>query len=194
MENERAFVDYYKVLQVNPKCDAKVLERAYRFFAKIYHPDHIETADVEKFTEVTEAYAVLRDADKRAHYDRLYFARTDGPVDRPPSAEELAIDENTAVSDADIHERILLSLYKRRRENARDPGVSGWLLQEMTGCSDDNFEFHVWYLKSKGFVQITEQGTLAVTIQGVDHVISTCRTSLSEKLLIGQSDTPTTEV
>ena len=194
MENEQAFVDYYKVLQVNPKCDAKLLDRAYRFFAKLYHPDHIETANVEKFTEVTEAYAVLRDADKRADYDRLYFARTNGPVSRPPSAEELAIDENAAISDAGIHESILLFLYKRRRENAREPGVAGWLLQEMIGCSDDNFEFHVWYLKSKGFVQITEQGTLAVTIQGVDHVISTCRTSLSEKLLIGQSDTPTTEV
>src|SRR5690349_19367850 len=194
MENEQAFVDYYKVLQVHPNCDAKLLERAYRFFAKLYHPDHTETADIERFTEVTEAYAVLRDGGKRAVYDRLYFARTNGTVDRPPSAEELAIDESAAVSDADIHERILLSLYKRRRENAREPGVGGWLLQEMLGCSDDNFEFHVWYLKSKGFVEITEQGTLAVTIQGVDHVIATCRTTLSEKLLIGQADTPTTEV
>ena len=194
MENEQAFVDYYKVLQVHPRCDSNTLERAYRFFVKMYHPDHTETANIEKFTEVREAFAVLKDTDKRADYDRLYFDRTNGPVGRPPSAEELVIDGNAAISDAATHEIILLCLYKRRRENAREPGVAGWLLQEMIGCSDDHFEFHAWYLKSKGFVQITEQGTLAVTVQGVDHVISTCRTSLSEKLLIGQSDTPTTEL
>jgi curved DNA-binding protein len=194
VENEQAFVDYYEVLQVNPKCDDKILERAYRYFAKLYHPDHTETANVKKFTEVTEAYTTLRDENKRADYDRLYFSRINGAVGPPPSTEDLAIDESTAIRDAGIHERILLYLYKRRRENAREPGVPGWLIQEITDCSDDNFEFHIWYLKSKGFIHITEQGTLAVTIQGVDHVISTCRTSLSEKLLIGQSNTPTTEV
>ena len=34
---------------------------------------------------------------------------------------------------------------------------------------------------------LTEQGTLAITIQGVDHVISMSRTTKAEKLLIAQS-------
>ena len=45
MENGHDFVDYYDLLQVNPDCDARILELAYRHFAKMYHPDHPETAD-----------------------------------------------------------------------------------------------------------------------------------------------------
>ena len=54
-------------------------------------------------------------------------------------------------------------------------------------CSDENFEFYIWYLKAKNFIEITEQGTLEITIQGVDHVISTSRATKAEKLLITQS-------
>jgi curved DNA-binding protein len=60
----------------------------------------------------------------------------------------------------------------------------------MLNCSDEHFEFHTWYLKAKGFIEITEQGTLAITIQGVDHVIDISRTNMMEKLLIAQSSNP----
>jgi curved DNA-binding protein len=78
-------------------------------------------------------------------------------------------------------------LYKRRREDAQNAGVPPFYLQEMLNCSDEHFEFHKWYLKEKGFIAITEQGTLAITIQGVDHVISMSRTTRAEKLLIAHS-------
>ena len=185
MEDGQRFVDYYGLLQVTPTCDPKIVESAYRHFAKTYHPDHAETADAEKFNEVTRAYKILRDPDKRADYDRVYVVKKNGfsALDSDP-----ARDEKTAVDDAEIHEKILIALYKRRREHANDPGVVAWLLQEMLDCSDDLFEFHVWYLKSKGYIEHTEQGTLAVTIHGVDHVISMSRTNLAERLLIAQSD------
>lgn len=188
MEDGLKFVDYYEILQVNTDCDTKTLESAYRYFAKLYHPDQAPTADVEKFSELTEAYRVLRDPGKRAEYNRTYFLRTNKPTNQFSAEKELQTDEKTPLSDAEIHEKILLSLYKRRREHASDPGIVGWLLQEALKCSEDNFEFHVWYLRSKGFIEMTEHGTLAVTIQGVDHVISMCRTNLSEKLQIAQSD------
>jgi curved DNA-binding protein len=187
MDEGQEFIDYYNVLQVNPNCDAKILESAYRYLAKMYHPDHAETANVEKFSQVTEAYKVLRDPAKRATYDRSYFLGTDRPLNSFPLENDLESDEETALSDAELHERILLTLYKRRREHAYDAGVVGWFIQQMLQCSDDNFEFHVWYLKSKGLLEITEQGTLAITIKGVDHVISMSRSHASEKLLIGQS-------
>jgi curved DNA-binding protein len=187
MDEGQEFIDYYNVLQVNPNCDAKILESAYRYLAKMYHPDHAETANVEKFSQVTEAYKVLRDPAKRATYDRAYFLGTDRPLNSFPLENDLESDEETALSDAELHERILLTLYKRRREHAYDAGVVGWFIQQMLQCSDDNFEFHVWYLKSKGLLEITEQGTLAITIKGVDHVISMSRSHASEKLLIGQS-------
>src|SRR4030095_14842397 len=103
-----------------------------------------------------------------------------------PSSEEFDLEESTALSDADDHAKILVFLYRRRRENAQNAGVVGFYLQEMLNCSDELFEFHKWYLKEKGFVVLTEQGTLAITIQGVDHVISMSRTSKDEKLLISK--------
>jgi curved DNA-binding protein len=89
-----------------------------------------------------------------------------------------------------VHARILLFLYKRRREHAQDAGVAGFYVQEMLNCSEEHFDFHVWYLKAKDFIEITEQGALAITIQGVDHVISMSRNTMTEKLLIAQSDIP----
>jgi curved DNA-binding protein len=80
-----------------------------------------------------------------------------------------------------------MMLYRRRRENALDAGVSDYLIQEQLNCTPEVFEFHRWYLKSKGFIETTEQGTLAITVDGIDHVMSTSRTAKVEKLLIGQS-------
>ena len=54
----------------------------------------------------------------------------------------------------------------------------------MLDCGEEEFEFHVWYLESKGYLQKTEQGTLAVTIDGVDHVIANSRTISEKKLFL----------
>ncbi|MXO74543.1 DnaJ domain-containing protein [Altererythrobacter aerius] len=187
MESGTEFVDHYDILQVNPNCDAKVLETAYRHLAKMFHPDNVDTADVTRFNDVIAAYRVLRDPAQRAKYDTAHA------IHRPrvyasAHSDALGIDEKTALSDAEIHAKILLYLYKRRREHASDAGVVGYILQEMLKCSDEHFAFHSWYLKSKGLLEITEQGTLAITIEGVDHVIATSRTVAAEKLLIAKAD------
>ncbi|WP_219893495.1 DnaJ domain-containing protein [Aquisediminimonas profunda] len=187
MDDSEHFVDFYKVLQVKPNCDTKVLEASYRRLAKMYHPDHIDTADAQRFNDVVEAYRALRTPAERDKYNILYSKRTGFKF---PSKDDLNLDEALAISDADAHARILLHLYKRRREHAQDAGVGRYFVQVMLNCSDEHFEFHIWYLKSKGFIEITEQGTLAITIEGVDHVISMSQTSVVEKLRITQSGDP----
>lgn len=190
MTEQRAFVDFYKILQVNPNCDAKILESAYHYLAKMHHPDHSAAADTEKFSEVVEAYRVLRDPELRSEYDLLYAQYHVGGTADFPSRDEFDVEEQAAASDADDHDRILRFLYKRRRENAQDAGVIGFYIQEMLDCSDEHFEFHKWYLKEKGFVALTEQGSLAITIEGVDHIISMSRKAKAEKLLLGQLSEP----
>lgn len=187
MENGQEFVDYYKLLQVNPNCDARILEISYHYFAKMYHPDHAATADVDKFNAVVEAYRVLRDEEQRAEYDKIYAENSGSDSAEYPFSNELDIDNETAVSDAEIHDKILLHLYKRRRESANDPGIVGWLLQEALECTDEQFEFHVWYLKSKGFLEPLPDGTLAVTIEGVDQVIANGRSSKAAQLLLDRA-------
>lgn len=183
MIDARPFVDYYAILRVHPECDARTLEIAYRNLAKTYHPDHPETADIDMFNAVVEAYSALKDHGKRLAYDAQYSSHTGFVF---AADDEILAEERTALSDADVHAEVLLCLYKRRRERAQEPGVGQYELQRMLGCTTAAFDFHAWYLKAKGLIETTDAGSLAITIAGVDHVISTSRTMAQEKLRITQ--------
>ena len=68
------FKDYYKVLGLEKDATAENIKKTYRKLAKKYHPDTNpgNKASEEKFKEISEAYEVLGDKDKRAKYDALY--------------------------------------------------------------------------------------------------------------------------
>lgn len=65
--------DYYEILGVKKAATEAELKKAYRDLAKKYHPDKNKgNKDAEnRFKEISEAYAVLSDSEKRSQYDRL---------------------------------------------------------------------------------------------------------------------------
>jgi curved DNA-binding protein len=70
--------DYYEALGVPRDASAEDIRRAYRSLARQYHPDlNKEPGAEDRFKEISEAYEVLRDPEKRARYDR--FGARSGP-------------------------------------------------------------------------------------------------------------------
>lgn len=68
--------DYYKVLGIDRNADDKTIKKAYRKMAKKYHPDMNpgDAAAEQKFKEITEAYNVLSDSEKKKLYDQFGHA------------------------------------------------------------------------------------------------------------------------
>src|SRR5437867_25951 len=77
--------DYYGVLGVKRDAEEAEIKKAYRRLAMQFHPDKVGPAEKDvaeaRFKEITEAYEVLRDPEKRAVYDRYGAAglRGGGP-------------------------------------------------------------------------------------------------------------------
>ena len=69
--------DYYEVLGVSRTCSLTEIKRAYRKLAREYHPDvnNGNPEAEERFKEISEAYAVLSNDEKRDQYDRFGFSR-----------------------------------------------------------------------------------------------------------------------
>ncbi len=71
--------DYYEVLGIARTASADEIKKAYRKLAMQYHPDrNPEDGAAERFKEVTAAYEVLNDPEKRARYDQFGHAGVDG--------------------------------------------------------------------------------------------------------------------
>ncbi len=86
--------DYYEVLGVERGASEDDVRKAYRKIAFQHHPDRNpgDKAAEQKFKEATEAYEVLRDAEKRARYDQLGHAGVSGGAGGPAGFDASGFD------------------------------------------------------------------------------------------------------
>jgi hypothetical protein len=132
-----------------------------------FHPDNPVSGDHEIFLQLCKAYEVLARPDSRELYDRALRVRETEPI--PLFAARIFVDG----LDGELNRRfgILALLYQRRRTNPGNLGISALELETRMALPREHLEFTVWYLRSKGFVQIQEDNSdYAVTAAGVDYV------------------------
>ena len=177
--NQNHFVDYYEDLQVSPNADIETIERIYRLFAKRYHPDNLNTGDVEKFNIITEAHRLLSDPEKRAAYDAKY----EEEKNRQYKTLFNILSSEGFENDKKIRHQILSILYTERRHEPFESGVGLWRLEKLLGWPEKVLNFHTWYLKEKGWIQHAETGGYEITASGVDIVEGNDLTLRQKKLL-----------
>jgi curved DNA-binding protein len=96
------FKDYYKIMGVGRDATQDEIKRAYRKLARKYHPDVSKEADAEaRFKDLGEAYAVLKDPEKRAAYDQLGADWKAGQEFRPPPDWDAGFEFSGATGGAD---------------------------------------------------------------------------------------------
>ena len=104
------YKDYFQVLGVDRSADADSIKRAFRKLARQYHPD-VNPGDASaeaRFKEISEAYEVLSDPDKRRRYEQFgqYWNQAGAQGELPPAwmwisdGMEILMTSSTICSDA----------------------------------------------------------------------------------------------
>ena len=111
------YKDYYAVLGISRDADLEQIKKAYRKLARTHHPDLSKAVDAEsKFKEAAEAYATLKDPEKRAAYDGLGQSSEGANFSPPPQWREQYQGSETQFDQMDLAD--LLASLSRRSGNA----------------------------------------------------------------------------
>jgi curved DNA-binding protein CbpA len=161
--------DYYEMLQISRNATALIVTKAYRLLAALYHPDNKETGDEEAFRRLVEAHAVLADPVRRAAYDRERFGATTASTTHGELPSDAPASDAQYRDERELRQLVLLALYTTRRNRPSSPAISLMVLLELLGCSVDEVQFTLWYLRGKKFIETHDDGA-AITVAGVDHV------------------------
>lgn len=173
------FVDYYELLEISPNANSETIERVFRYFAMRYHPDNQDTGNESRFSEILEAHNVLKDPVKRARYDIQHKEHLNLRTELIGDASS-----NTTIErDVAIQAKLLSLLYVKRRQDVNNPGIGDTEIERLSGCPREHLEFHLWYLKAKGWIGRIENGTFAITVEGIDRANSEHRRDTTTRLL-----------
>ncbi|WP_374089924.1 DnaJ domain-containing protein [Methylomicrobium lacus] len=176
------FIDYYESLELSPNADAETIDRLFRYLAQRYHPDNRDTGDHIRYREIVRAHETLSDPGRRTQYDVQHKNYADFQL----KLTEEASDPENIEHDVEMQEKLLAILYAKRRRNIDNPGIGNLDLERLSGCPREHLEFHLWYLKEKGWIGKLENGLIAITVDGIDHANAETEREATFKLLTDQ--------
>ncbi len=172
-------VDYYEILQISATAEPDTIHRVYRLLAQRLHPDNGETGNSTQFRQLTEAYHVLSDPERRAQYDVVHARLRQ---ERWRLVSNGAQSENDFATEQRLRLTLLEVLYTRRRLEAQNPGLTPLDLESLIGVSREQLEFTVWYLVQKKYITRADNSSLVVTAEGVEFLEDNYRENLQRRL------------
>jgi curved DNA-binding protein len=156
--------DYYDILQISEMADAETLQRVYRLMAQRYHPDNRDSGDVEKFRQISEAWKVLGNAQKRAEYNQKL--RESSTLRWKLFDQKSALDR--LESERNRRGALLTLLYTKRVSSPATPSMTIREIEELLSVPKEQLDFALWYLRERKYIMGAENGRLQITIDGVE--------------------------
>jgi curved DNA-binding protein len=166
--NLKPSVNYYDLLQINPRAEIETIDRVYRILASRYHPDNQQTGDAERFRMLTDAYQLLKDPVKRKEYDRQFEVNPAGPL---PIFLGKEFTEGID-SEAKIRIGVLCLLYSKRRANPDYAALSLLDMENIMAFPRERLLFALWYLRAKRYVLQDDRSSFIIAAEGVDYLES----------------------
>jgi hypothetical protein len=158
-------LDFYEIMQLSPNADHETVHRVYRLLAQRFHPDNTDTGNAELFVQLTEAFQVLSDPEKRAAYDA-----------RHSSQKQLRwkiFDQAVVATGPEVEKRkrrgILALMYAATVKDPERASMTVHAFEDMLGCPREHLEAALWYLRGKGYVQRTDGGRYTLTVNGFEE-------------------------
>jgi curved DNA-binding protein CbpA len=180
------FIDYYDLLQVSSNADGETISRVFRLLARRCHPHSKGGGDRVRFDRLVEAHTVLSDPITRAAYDVKYQENWDRQWSLASQASEAGAFE----ADKETRGHLLALLYAQRRRSMGAPGLGEYELARLLQLPMEVVEFHLWYLKEKGWIQRIDTGQMAISASGVDSIERSRLRIPQERLLAARANIP----
>jgi curved DNA-binding protein CbpA len=177
-------IDLYEVLQVSDTAEPETISRVYRIFAQRYHPDNKETGNDARFREITEAYHILSNPERRAQYDATNERRR---RDRWRVVSEGPASENNFELEQAVRLTVLEVLYTQRRVDPATPGIYLRELERMIGRPREHLEFTLWYLTQKKLIN-NDDSRMFLTVDGAEYLEAAYKSNLQRKRLQSSND------
>lgn len=120
------FKDYYETFGLPRSATQDEIKRTYRKLARKYHPDVSKQPDAElRFKELGEAYAVLKDHEKRAAYDQMGSQWKAGQEFQPPPGWDDGFEFSGRGADGGLDQsEFFEALFGRQSRRPRQPGMA----------------------------------------------------------------------
>jgi curved DNA-binding protein len=176
--------DYYEVLQVSDAAEPETINRVYRMLAQRYHPDNRESGNEARFREITDAYQVLSNPEKRAQYDATNQQRR---KDRWRVISAGADSENNFEMEQVVRLTVLEALYTKRRVDPQNPGIYLVELERLIGRPREHLEFTIWFLNQKKLIN-SDDARMYLTADGAEYLEDSYKNNIQRKRLMSGTE------